>query len=360
MSDTRTTLTIALSTTVGHGTGWQSLANIDPGVPWRVELASAASETDQVEVWVSSDASDPVNYVGGAPPSGRRLVTLIGPNAAIDVQPAEVGAPAANLNLVRVAGVSALNALVTGGLATGGAGPAPGTYWAVGGQAGALTGGSTDGNLVTVGGLSAGSATQISAGATSAGIGIGAAPPGSQGTAVDSTTTVTVGANALTTTIGQLANAGASTLVMGHESVEIASSPLGEILLQVGNTVAPANPNGITLQTNGGPIAELGFVTRNVVAVANVALGGNIGTAAATVNVSDWFTVDQTTVGQALTLPNPTGAAAVAGRRVTVQNIGTQPFTMYGATVNGGGAPFTNAIDLAWDNTNARWVLFAT
>jgi hypothetical protein len=124
--------------------------------------------------------------------------------------------------------------------------------------------------------------------------------------------------------------------------------------------IAGASSTGLSLGSLTAPVTLNGAVTQNFVAISNVAGGGAIGTAAATVNVSSFFVVNQTTAGQALTLPNPTGTQNAYGKRATVQNNGTASFTMYGATVAASATNSVSAIDLAWDATNAKWTLFAT
>jgi hypothetical protein len=66
-------------------------------------------------------------------------------------------------------------------------------------------------------------------------------------------------------------------------------------------------------------------------AIANLATGGAIGTAATTVDVCSNFSINQTTAGQTITLPAPTNSGA--GLSVTVGNVGTVSFTMLGTTV---------------------------
>jgi hypothetical protein len=69
-------------------------------------------------------------------------------------------------------------------------------------------------------------------------------------------------------------------------------------------------------------------------AIANLVAGGAIGTAAATVDIATSFTINQTTAGQTITLPNPTNATA--GRVAYITNIGTASFTLLGSAVAAG------------------------
>lgn len=78
-------------------------------------------------------------------------------------------------------------------------------------------------------------------------------------------------------------------------------------------------------------VAEIQF---NPINIGNLASGGAIGTAAATVNIGNWFNCAQTTASQTLSLPNPTDTTS--GKFVYVMNTGSQSFTMHGATVGAG------------------------
>jgi hypothetical protein len=68
-------------------------------------------------------------------------------------------------------------------------------------------------------------------------------------------------------------------------------------------------------------------------AVSNLSAGGNIGTAAATVDQCSMFNIAQTTANQAITLPAPTIAA---NHVVIVKNTGTASFQIHGANVKAG------------------------
>jgi len=70
--------------------------------------------------------------------------------------------------------------------------------------------------------------------------------------------------------------------------------------------------------------------------IGNLATGGNIGTAAATVDIASSFEVTQTTAGQAVTLPNPTDGLAGDLVRVANAPASTASFTMYGVKVPAG------------------------
>lgn len=72
----------------------------------------------------------------------------------------------------------------------------------------------------------------------------------------------------------------------------------------------------------------------NTLAVANLASGGAIGTAATTVDIYSIFLVTQTTAGQTITIANPTDATA--GKMIFVCNTGNQSFTFLSLTVTAG------------------------
>lgn len=100
------------------------------------------------------------------------------------------------------------------------------------------------------------------------------------------------------------------------------------------------------------------FVKRNeiqdeggAVDITNKASGGSVGTAAATVDVAGVIRVNQTTASQTLTLPTPT--APTKDHRITVINVGSAAFTMYGRTVSANGSA-----DFMWNSTysSPAWV----
>ncbi|MBP1672696.1 MAG: hypothetical protein H6Q25_511 [Bacteroidetes bacterium] len=79
-----------------------------------------------------------------------------------------------------------------------------------------------------------------------------------------------------------------------------------------------------TFQNNGTTI----FFVRPIT---NKPTGGDIETAANSVNIGTNFSVNQTTTGQTLTLPWPT--PATEGKMVKVSNTGTASFTMYNTLI---------------------------
>jgi len=99
------------------------------------------------------------------------------------------------------------------------------------------------------------------------------------------------------------------------------------------------------------PLASIGapFVLA-VLAVANLPTGGPLGTAAATVDIYSSFDVNQTTAAQSISIPSPTNTTT--GREVSVSNVGSQSFTMLGATVAVG-----TSLRAKW--TGAAWSKFS-
>jgi hypothetical protein len=67
----------------------------------------------------------------------------------------------------------------------------------------------------------------------------------------------------------------------------------------------------------------------NALAISNLATGGSIGLATATVDIYEKFNITQTTLAQTITLPNPT-ATSTNKKIVYVENGGTVAFTIYG------------------------------
>lgn len=110
------------------------------------------------------------------------------------------------------------------------------------------------------------------------------------------------------------------------------------ILRTAGTSAQNLEVNGIGT-ANGSSSVLVPFV-----AIADVAAGGNIGTAATTVNISSAFLVTQTTAGQTLTLPAPTATSAL--RLAYVNNTGSTTFFMYGQIV-----PRGAGVLYAWNGT---------
>lgn len=91
------------------------------------------------------------------------------------------------------------------------------------------------------------------------------------------------------------------------------------------NTIYPAKNLESRTNTAGG--VNLG----SAVSITNKASGGSIGSAASTVDVGSIFLVNQTTASQTLTIPSPT--ITTEYKMIVVANVGSQAFTMLGASV---------------------------
>lgn len=91
---------------------------------------------------------------------------------------------------------------------------------------------------------------------------------------------------------------------------------------------------GLGTNTPRATLHNEGSTIYGALAVANLAAGGNIGTAATTVDVKTTFNINQTGANQTITLPNPTNTTA--GRIAYVNNIGSVTFTMYASRISPG------------------------
>jgi hypothetical protein len=133
------------------------------------------------------------------------------------------------------------------------------------------------------------------------------------------------------TTIGNSTANTPFTVVSGTSPILIGNDAFAK-------SITIGNSTGLTalnLVSGAGSIELNGasrFTTNNI---ANLPTGGNIGTAAATVDILSSFNVNQTTVGQTITLPNPTSTLNL-GRMALINNIGTTSFNLLGAPLNPG------------------------
>ncbi|GEM_PF-4249185 len=143
--------------------------------------------------------------------------------------------------------------------------------------------------------------------------------------------------------------------------------------------------NSSTIWNSGGnvgigttsPLAALhnaGGTLFGTLSVADLATGGNIGTAATTIDIYTSFNLAQTTASQTITLADPTNTTA--GRIVYLSNTGSTPFTFYGSTVKvgdttaamwdgnswnlaGGGGLNQGTVNnstLRWNASSSQWV----
>ena len=95
----------------------------------------------------------------------------------------------------------------------------------------------------------------------------------------------------------------------------------------------------------------------NATANASVARGNFttntvVGTAAATVDIANNLNINQTTTGRTLTLPNPT--VTTAGKTMTVANVGSAIFTMYGSQIGANGSGIFLWNGTAWNAVQAN------
>lgn len=117
----------------------------------------------------------------------------------------------------------------------------------------------------------------------------------------------------------------------GQGTSKITWTKIAGFLPTTGITDIPNSPNS-TLQA---------------IAITNRATGGQIGSAATTVNINSAFNVSQTSTGQILILPNPT--AGVPSRLVSVSNTGSASFTMYGNIISVGESRLFVWTGVAWN-----------
>ena len=108
--------------------------------------------------------------------------------------------------------------------------------------------------------------------------------------------------------------------------------------------------NGGLSVASGEQLTNAGSTLLSAIAITDKPAGGNIGTAATTVDVATTFNVNQTTAGQTLTLPNPT--SATGGRIAFVNNVGTESFAMYGVTISSARSQAYIWNGSAWTGTN--------
>jgi hypothetical protein len=159
--------------------------------------------------------------------------------------------------------------------------------------------------------------------------------------AATTTGTITIGGTAQTGTTTLGSSTAANTLNLGtgtgSTAVNIGNNNAGTISIgSTGNakTLNIGNITGATalnLKAGTGAITYGGPNLYISQAIGDIAAGGNIGTAAATVDINTSFNVAQVTAGQVLALPAPTNTTP--GRIVYVQNTGTVPFDIFGSSL---------------------------
>lgn len=95
-------------------------------------------------------------------------------------------------------------------------------------------------------------------------------------------------------------------------------------------TVEVGAANGVPALDASGNIV----ISSTPVAVANLASGGSIGSAATTVDIASYITLNQTTASQTVTIPTPT--VITAGKKVVITNIGSAAVTILAISVGAG------------------------
>ena len=120
-----------------------------------------------------------------------------------------------------------------------------------------------------------------------------------------------------------------------NASANIATSKLQQATITPTKS-QPANNNTLNTIINslGGLINTRSSLAP--LAISNLATGGVIGTAAATVDINSIFLINQTTAGQIVTIPNPTNA--VLGQTAILVANSTASFVAYNSTVAAGSA----------------------
>ncbi|MCA9333196.1 hypothetical protein KDA00_04990, partial [Candidatus Saccharibacteria bacterium] len=132
---------------------------------------------------------------------------------------------------------------------------------------------------------------------------------------------------------GNFLQSGAGTFGTGTGAVSLngATSVTGSNTFTVGTGLSTF---GGSVTITGSQFTNQGSTLNSAQAVADLPSGGNIGTAAATVDVNTTFDINQTTASQTITLPTPTDTTS--GRIVYVNNVGSASFTMYGSVISAG------------------------
>lgn len=104
---------------------------------------------------------------------------------------------------------------------------------------------------------------------------------------------------------------------------------------------------GVGLAAPDATVHNNGSSINSVRAISNKPTGGNIETAANSVDIGSTFSINQTTAGQTLTIPSPT--VTTAGRMIKVSNVGTASFKIANIVL----APSKYA-DFLW--TGSAWI----
>ncbi len=109
-----------------------------------------------------------------------------------------------------------------------------------------------------------------------------------------------------------------------------------------------------SITSGSGSLLTVGGATLNsTMAIGDLATGGNIGTAATTVDIYTNFTIAQTTAGQTLTIPAPT--VTTTGRLIYLTNIGSAGYTIGGSVASPG-----TTMAFVWNSTTSAWTLVSS
>lgn len=112
-------------------------------------------------------------------------------------------------------------------------------------------------------------------------------------------------------------------------------------------TFLPTGYFGLGITNPSATFHNNGTTVFSVRSIPNKPTGGDIESAANSVNIGTTFSVNQTTTGQTLTLPYP--YPATAGIMVKISNSGTAAFTMYNTTI-----PSSKFAEFMW--TGSTWI----
>ncbi len=153
---------------------------------------------------------------------------------------------------------------------------------------------------------------------------------------IGSTDTNTASTNSANTVI-RSGNASGSSSNSGNLTLDVGTATGTTGTISIGTTSASGitiGQSGATTTINSKQLTNNGSTLNTAFAISDKPSGGNIGTAAATVDIYTTFDINQTTASQTLTLPNPT--TTTSGRMVYVNNVGSASFTMYGSVISAG------------------------
>jgi hypothetical protein len=118
----------------------------------------------------------------------------------------------------------------------------------------------------------------------------------------------------------------------------------GTAVFNLANTGSAILTGDLTIQVN--QLNLNGSVVQRTQSISDLAGGGDIGSAATTVDVDSSFNVAQTTAIQTITLPAPTDTTP--GRFVYVNNTGTTTFKMLGKVLPNGAGLIAMWTGAAW------------